>query len=40
MSKYVNHDKSKMISFVTTKANYALKMSVQLQMGKYSILPR
>ena len=39
-SKYVNRDKSKMISFVTTKANSALKRSVQLQMGKFSILPR
>ena len=35
--KYVNRDKSKMISFVTTKANSALKRSVHLQMGK---LPR
>ena len=26
--KYVNRDKSKMISFVTTKANSALKRSV------------
>ena len=39
LSKYVTHDKSKMISFVTTWANSALKRSVQLQMGKYSILP-
>ena len=33
LSKYITHDKSKMISFVTTIANSALKRSVQLQMG-------
>ena len=33
LSKYVTNDKSKMISFVTTKANSAPKRSVQLQIG-------
>ena len=39
LSKYVTHDKSKMISFVTTKANSALKRSVQLQMGNTVYCP-
>ena len=32
LSKYVSHDKSKMISFSTIKAISTLKRSVQLQM--------
>ena len=39
LSKYVTHDKSKMISFVTTQANSALKRSVQLQMGNTVYCP-
>ena len=39
LSKYVTHDNSKMISFVTIKANSALKRSVQLQMGNTVYCP-
>ena len=40
LSKYVNRDKSKRISFVTTMANSTHIRIVPLQMGKFSILPR